>query len=472
MNVTSSNNKAGGSAGIVGALFLLISTITFMPSSLHGGDVLASREIDELVKPAIDGHWVKGMVVGLINERDRQVIGYGSKSDQDETAPDGQSVFEIGSITKTFTATLLADAVVRGQLELSDPVKKFLPPDVTAPTGADGRPITLLDLTTHSSGLPRMPSNFAPADPGNPYADYTLKQMYDYLAILKLDREPGEKCVYSNLGVALLGNALALHARLSYEDLLLDRICRPLKMSSTRIMFDDSMRSRLAPPYDPDGNRLETWDLPTFAGAGGIRSTADDMLRYLGAEIGLVKTDLTAALELSQKPRRTFSRDNDICLGWFIDKKTGYHYHNGQTGGYHSFAAFDPAKRLGVVVLANTAGGIPDLIGSRIVRRLYGQRVAPPPLPQTIAVKSDVIQRYAGEYKLGALAWCTIKQVGDHLTARLTGQSSLRIYPESRTTFFYKAVNAKITFETDADGNTTALVLHQNGQDKRAKKTK
>jgi CubicO group peptidase (beta-lactamase class C family) len=200
----------------------LIGAFTLFSVPLHAGDVLPKSEVDRFVKPVMEGHWAKGLVVGLINERDRQIIGYGIKSDANPTLPDAQTVFEIGSVTKTFTATLLALRVERGEVQLDDPVQKLLP-DRKLPHGKGDRPITLVQLSTHSSGLPRMPSNFFPADPGNPYADYSEKLLFDYLALLNLPMEPGEHCLYSNLGVGLLGEALSAHAKKSYEDLLLDQ---------------------------------------------------------------------------------------------------------------------------------------------------------------------------------------------------------------------------------------------------------
>jgi CubicO group peptidase (beta-lactamase class C family) len=450
--------------------FASILLIALLSSALRADDVLPKDEIDRLVKPIVDGKWAMGFVVALVNAHDRQVIGYGTKSDTDSARPDGKTVYEIGSVTKTFTATLLADEVARGQMSLDDPVQKYLPAEVKLPTGKEGKPITLLHLVTHSSGLRRMPVNFAPADPGNPYADYTLKQMYEDLQVEKRLHEPGEEALYSNLGMGLLGNMLAAHANKSYEALLLDRICVPLKMQSTRIVLDDAMRQDLAPPFDGDGGHLKNWDLGAFAGAGGIRSTADDMLLYVSAELGLTKTDLSAAMTLTQKRQREFDAGNDIALNWFIDKKAGYHWHNGQTGGYHSFVAFDTDKHAGVVVLCNSAGNIPDLIGSRLIKRLLGETVEPPRLPVPMAVDEKILESYVGEYKLGLVSWFTIKKYGDHLTAKLTGQDAFGIYPLSSTEFFYKVVNARITFEADKDGKVTGMVLHQNGKDLKAEK--
>lgn len=435
-------------------------------------DVLPRAEVDRLIKPAIDGKWLNALTVGLIDAHGRQVIGYGSISDDKASLPDGRTIFEIGSVSKTFTATLLADAVLRGKMSLDDPVQKYLPAGVKMPVGEKGQPITLLHLTTQCSGLPRMPSNFAPADPANPYADYTVRQMYDYLSALRLQHDPGEQCLYSNLGVALLGHVLALRAGKSYEDLLIERICQPLKMQSTRVTFDGSMRKRLAPPHDGDGTQVKNWDLPTFAGAGGIRSDTDDMLDYVAAEINPGKTEVQAAMRMTQKRQRAFGPGADIGMNWIINPKSGVRWHNGQTGGYHSFVAFHPEKRVGVVILCNTGCGLPDEIGSRLMQRMLGSPIKPLSLRKIVSLPDGDLDRLAGRYKFGLLAWMDVKRAGDHLTAQLTGQPAAGIYPESQTKFFWKVVDAQVTFEIDAAGHVTGLVLHQNGRDVPAKKAK
>lgn len=445
--------------------------VTLCSAGVSAADVLPKEEVDRFVKPVIGGQYAKCLVVGLIDEHGRQVIGYGIKSDTDRTAPDGQSVFEIGSVTKTFTATLLAEAVQRGELALDDPVQKFLPADVKIPKGKDGKEITLLHLTTHSSGLPRMPGNFAPADLGNPYADYSAKLMYEFLSGAALVSEPGEKCMYSNLGVGLLGHVLALHAKHTYEELLLERICKPLNLKSTRVTLDDSMRARLAPAYDVEGNPLKNWDLNALVAAGGIRSTADDMLTYLAAQVGLTRSELSPAIELTHKRQREFDKGADIALGWMITQKDGLFNHGGQTGGYHTGVYFDPARHLGVVVLATTNSGLPDVVAARLMHRMLGQKAEPPSVRQSVPLDEKTIDRYVGTYQLG-LAFVTIEKSAGQLKAQLTGQAAYRIYPESQTKFFWKVVDAQVTFDVDPAGKVTGLVLHQNGRDLKAAKMK
>jgi len=209
-----------------------------------------------------------------------------------------------------------------------------------------------------------MPSNFAPKDPDNPYADYTLQQMYDFLSSYQLTRDIGEKYEYSNLAVGLLGNTLALRAGTDYETLLRTRILQPLGMSSTGIVLTSDMRARLVPGHTETQKRTSNWDLPSFAGAGGIRSTVNDMFKFLAANMGLRESPLQPAMKSMLNKRRPSVKENvDVAIGWHILNRYGDDiiWHNGGTGGYHSFMGFDPKKQLGIIVLSNSTNDIDDI---------------------------------------------------------------------------------------------------------------
>ena len=232
---------------------------SLVPSDSEIRGILVQR-IDEF-------HQSVGIVVGMIGPNGRKVVSYGAAEKGDARALNGDTVFEIGSVTKVFTSLLLADMVQRGEVALTDPVAKYLPPGVKVPQ-RNGRQITLEDLATHTSGLPRLPSNLKPKDAANPYADYTVAQMYEFLASYELPRDIGTKYEYSNLGGGLLGHALALRAGQDYESLVRSRITAPLGMKDTSIALSPAMKARLAAGYDGQLNRAANWDLPTLAGAG------------------------------------------------------------------------------------------------------------------------------------------------------------------------------------------------------------
>ncbi|HKS25660.1 MAG TPA: serine hydrolase [Thermoanaerobaculia bacterium] len=403
-----------------------------------------------------------GIVVGVIEPSGRRrIVAYGS-TDRDDKGPlDGDTVFEIGSVTKVFTSLLLADAVRRGEVALDDPVAKYLPAGTKVPAHG-GKPIRLVDLATHTAALPSFPPNHVPKDLHNPYADYTVAQLYEFLAGYELPRDPGAQYDYSNLGVGLLGHALARRAGMDYETLVRTRITAPLSMKSTSIALSDSMRKRLATGHDARRERTPNWDLPTLSGAGALRSTANDLLTFLSANLGLTPTPLAPAMASMLATRRPTPRPHlQVALAWHIitaDDGRELVLHNGGTGGYRSFVGFDPKNRTGVVVLSNTStdDGVDDI----------GRHLLDPSTPLAQPPKQvdpKVLERYVGLYELAPNAIFRITRDGSHLYAQLTGQPKLELFPESETKFFYKVVDAQITF--DGDG----LVLHQNG-DHRAKR--
>jgi CubicO group peptidase (beta-lactamase class C family) len=427
---------------------------------------ISREQLDALVKPLIDGGWCRGMVVGIVDAQGSQVYGYGVGGAKDQL-PDGATVFEIGSITKAFTGILLADAVTRKEAALDDPVRKHLPAAVKTPE-FEGTAITLQHLATHTSALPRLPANFQSKDPENPYADYTVQQMYDFLSGYKLTRKPGEKSDYSNLGAGLLGHVLAHRAGKSYEELLQERLCVPLGLKETRITLTPEMRSRLAPGQDADGSPAANWDLPTLAGAGALRSTGDDMIRFLKANINPPEGHLGQALRLSHEKQATVAGNTTIGLGWHRNETDGLVWHNGQTGGYHSFAGFNTERRAGVVVLANTATDLVDAVGGNLLLLQAGEAAKPPKLRPTVKLAPPALDAYAGDYTLAPTAILKVFRKGDRLMAQLTGQPAFGIYPEAENRFYYRIVDAQLTFDRNGEGKVTGLTLHQNGQNLKA----
>ena len=430
----------------ISALALLLTLQQPLPSDSAVRALLESR-----VKTFPDtGRHGEGIVVGLLDPSGaRRIIAVGV---------DQAAVFEIGSITKTFTASILADMVDHGEVRLDDPVAKYLPPSARVPS-RNGKQITLLDLATQSSGLPRMPSNFTPKDSLNPYADYTVQQMYAFLSSYALTRDVGAEYEYSNLGVGLLGHALALKAGTSYEALVRQRILGPLGMHETAITLTPALRARLAPGHEIDGRVVPNWDLPTFAGAGALRSTVRDMITYLAANLDTVVGPLSRAMRDAHTARRNAgSAGMRIGLAWHILSRPsgGIVWHNGGTGGYRSFTGFDPARRIGVVVLSNLNSGVDD-VGFHLLDETFPLR--PPPQQHTeVAVDSVILARYVGEYELAPAFHITVTRAGAHLFLQATAQPRFPIFAESDSTFFLKVVDAQMTFRPDG------LVLHQNGQ--------
>lgn len=326
----------------------------------------SDTEIRKILVNRIDGRRQSvGIVVGVIAPQGRRVIEYGRLDRGDPRPLIGDTIFEIGSVTKVFTSLLLADMVQRGEVALDDPVARYLPSGVTMPE-RHGRLITLLDVATHTSGLPRLPTNMTLWSPANPYAAYSVEKLYKCLSTYRLRRDIGVQYEYSNLGAGLLGHVLALRTGMDYEALVRLRICDPLDMDSTRMTLTPEMKARLATGHNRWMRPVRNWDHLAIAGAGALRSTASDLLVFLAANLGYADSLLAPAMAAMLKERRPKGQPGkEIALGWHVHLINGKEifWHNGGTGGYSSFMGFDPKTRIGVVVLSNarTSGGVDDI---------------------------------------------------------------------------------------------------------------
>jgi CubicO group peptidase (beta-lactamase class C family) len=327
----------------------------------------SDAEMLAIVRRRVEEKRSAGIVVGVIEPNGRKrIVAYGDPG-PGQPALDADSVFEIGSISKVFTATLLSQMAEEGKVRLDDPVQRWLPPTVRLPARS-GKAITLVSLSEQNSGLPRLPDNMTPADRSNPYADYTVQQMYEFLSRYQLTRDPGAQFEYSNLGVGLLGHALALVTGESYEELARERIWAPLGMTHTAITLDPWMRAHLALGHGDKGNVVSNWDIPALAGAGAIRSNMNDMLRFLEANLRPERGPLEKAMAFAQTERADAGNAR-IGLNWIVVHAgtDTIVWHNGGTGGYRTFIGFVPSRRIGVVVLANSAGPGVDDIGFHLL---------------------------------------------------------------------------------------------------------
>jgi CubicO group peptidase (beta-lactamase class C family) len=337
--------------------------------------VLAADLAPVLAQGELDVANGEGAVIGVVSHGERRVLAYGA------VAPD--AVFEIGSITKTFTGLVLAQLAAQHRVRLDEPVRALLPAGTVAAPSA-GAEITLLDLSAQRSGLPRMPDNFHPADDSNPYADYDARALYAYLAGHGVALPAKPEFAYSNLGVGLLGHALALRAHSTYEALVAAEITTPLGMHDTVITLTPALRARLAPGHDAEHNPAPPWDLVALAGAGALRSTAADMVTYLEAQLHPDQLPVAAsasepgktlaeAIAQSHELRGEAGPGKHIALGWMRGDQRGRFFHDGGTGGYTSFAVFDPTRDFGVIVLVNASTTFANLLAAHVVQRLSGE---------------------------------------------------------------------------------------------------
>ncbi len=338
--------------------------------------------VSDNIKARVDNGVNTGIVVGIIDADGSRYYSYGVKSLESKEPVNEYSVFEIGSITKTFTGILLADMVIKGEVKLDDPLQNYLPAGITAPT-RNGATIKLVQMSNHTSSLPRMPDNFNPANPANPFADYSEKQVYDFLNTYKLTRDIGSEYEYSNYAAGLLGHVMATKKGVTYEKLMIDVIAKPLNLNDTRIALTPKMKTNLAMGHS-EGVEVENWDLTSLAGAGAIRSNAVDMLKYVSANMGKAKTNLYPAMQLSHKNSRVEGSSPMVGLGWH---KTGSAeleiiWHNGGTGGYRTFTGFTKGGDKGVVVLSNSNASVDD-IGMHLLNPTSPLK----PIKNSIAIK-------------------------------------------------------------------------------------
>jgi serine-type D-Ala-D-Ala carboxypeptidase/endopeptidase len=433
--------------------------------------VISNADIRQILVERIDvQRQGVGIVVGVIEPQGRRVVAYGKADNGDLRPLDGDTVFEIGSVTKVFTSLLLADMVQRSEVALTDPVTKYLPKEVRGPEHG-GKAITLKDLATHTSGLPRDPTNLKPKDLSNPFADYTVPQLYEFLSGYTLTRDPGAEFEYSNVGMGLLGHALAQQAGAHYEELVRSRITTPLGMKSTAITLSPEMQARLAPGHNGEFSKLANFvESPALAGDGALRSSANDMLTFLAAQLGLVKTPLAQAMEYTLAPRRSKGSLGDP-LGWDTFTQNGRKivWHSGTTFGYNSFVGFVPKTRVGVVVLCNTRSlaGVDDigfhLLDSRAPLAAAKTR-------HETELDPKVLDRYVGRYQIKPEGFLTVTHEGDGLFVQATNDIKCRLYPESERDFFLKIVDAQISFALGGQDRATELTLHQFGRHKVAKR--
>lgn len=406
-----------------------------------------------------------GIAVAVIENGAPRFASHGHPALSDSRAINEHTVFEIGSVTKLFTNVLLAEQVLAGTIDLDKPIIQYLPEGMVLPQRG-GKQITAFDLVTHSSGLPSVPPDLGAGNPANPYAGYGAAQLRTFLQSYQLPRDIGAEFEYSNIGLALVAQAIEQVTGKSYASLLTERIFVPLGMTETALTTTPELKGRLASGHDAARNLVSNWDLDVFAGAGAIRSTAADVSKFVAAASGAVPSPLDPAFAIMLKRTRASDPSGGkVGMGWFTltHPKGEIAWHNGMTGGYNAFAGYDRATGKGVVVLSNmsSAVGIED-IGFHILAE--NLPLTPmPKLHEVAEINPALLDRYVGKYELTPAFVLEVTRQGDALFVQATGQQKLPVFAENETTFFYKVVDAQLSFELGADGKATNLTLHQGG---------
>jgi D-alanyl-D-alanine-carboxypeptidase/D-alanyl-D-alanine-endopeptidase len=392
------------------------------------------------VQPFLESELISGLVVGLYDGGKLEIYGFGAGPGG--KPPTGSTLFEIGSVTKVFTGILLADAVQRREVSLDGPVSELMPPGITVPTG-NKVAITLRHLMVHSSGLPRVPPSLTAPRP-DPYAGYGEEHLYRDLLATELESPPGTRISYSNYGVGLLGFALGRKIGGGYAAALQERVLKPLGMRDTYFGFPPG--APRAEGTDEDLQPALPWTFDALAGAGALVSTARDQLRLIDAELDALagsKLPLRAPLRLTQESQLEEVGAN-AGLGWVIDRE-GRYWHNGGTGGFHSFVGFDPKSRRGVVILAATSTSLVDRLSSILYKVL-----AKEPSPPVVFPTADKLAPLAGNYDFSGTT-LTISVSGKRIYIEGPGEPRHRLQPLTETEFLLEPLNAVVVFQKEGD---------------------
>jgi serine-type D-Ala-D-Ala carboxypeptidase/endopeptidase len=416
-------------------------------------DAIVAERLGESESPAC-------IMVGWVGETTR--VSSGCTRGAGPVAFDRDSLFEIGSITKGFTGLLLADMVRKGELSLDDPAAKFAPPEAKLPA-FEGRPIRLRDLVTHTSSLPRLPPGMNPANPLDPYADFSVDALYAALARTSADSTLGMGFAYSNFGFMWLSELLARRAGKPYPEVLTERVLAPLGMSHTSIPVAGADPKGAVIGHNVLYRPTPAWHLdPQMAGVGGLLSSMSDMLKLAEAMAGRRDTPLKESIALATQELRKPGTSDAIGYAWFVRERPGARvvWHNGGTGGFRSAIAVNASDRTGAVVLVDAAVSFDDL-ALHLVDASYPlmkKRVALPLAAQDRA-------QYAGDYELRPGFVIRVYVDGDRLMSRATNQGAIELLRDGADTFFVREVQARLAFRRDAEGKVAGLTLTQGGRD-------
>jgi CubicO group peptidase (beta-lactamase class C family) len=423
----------------------------------------SAGELNDLVQARVGQRRAVGLAVGVMRADGSTAMAFAGDAGPGARPLSARSGFEIGSITKVFTALLLAEMVRTGEVRYEDPVSRYLPDSVRVPA-RNGRQITLLDLATHRSGLPAMPDNIHPADRSNYLADYSVGQMYEFLSSVQLLSEPGSNYRYSNYGFGLLGHALARAANKPYGQLVRERVLAPLGLRDTDIQLPGDRDRLMARGHNRGGAVVPYWDLPTLSGAGELETDLHDMMRFLAANLRPPRDGVERSVHEAQRSRGAVADSEDVRqidetgMAWQMRTAGGTRilWKDGGTAGFQTFIGFDPVRRVGAVVLSNTNIEVDD-IGFHLIDPSLPLG-APRPIPVRIQLPPSALGAFAGEYSLPDDSLFVTQQDGELFIHWRSYPAKTRIVPEAENRFFMEGTDADFTFTRDAAGAVTGVV--------------
>lgn len=376
----------------------------------------------------------------------------------DRIGPD--VAFEIGSVSKTMTAALLADLILQDKASLDDPLADYLPAGTKMPV-FEGKPILLRHVVTHTSGLPALPSRLGAANMNDPYASLTEQTLLDSLGDVKLTRAPGAQFEYSNFASMVLSYAIARRVGTDFESLLRQKLFAPLGMDKTYIgRRPEGVRAAVG--HAPNRKPVPAWNLATnLAGVGGVRATLDDMVRYVQGGLGQVESPILPALKLSQQ---RVSEQPPMAMNWMLAPVAGrtVHVHEGGTGGFSSYVAVDVERQRGVVILSDTTWNSLGSLGS------LGNHLVDASLPlgkprRQVDAPAELLGALAGEYQLQGTMKMTLRQRDGKLFVQAQGQGEYEMGYDDAGDFFPLALDAVLRPQKKADGRYAFTWMQMGG---------
>jgi serine-type D-Ala-D-Ala carboxypeptidase/endopeptidase len=453
-------------------VLLAIAASNWFPARLAAEQNLTDQAVEKAARPLIEKKVVDGMSIGYIEGKRQGIVHLGSAGPAGKRADDS-TIYEVGSVSKIFTSLLLADAVVRGRIDLNATADVANPAGIRLPS-RNGRSITWLDLSTHRSGLPRIPFNLRITNFTDPYHDYDSKKAAAFLKDFKLPRQPGESQKYSNFAASILGYLVAQKEGKPYQELLRERIAEPLQMTDCTVVLSDDQRKRLATPHHVVGVATPPWTFADLPGAGEVHATIRDMLRFAQAQLTPPPGKMGEAIELAWKQQSAADATGPAMgLGWMIRAADQTRWHNGQTGGSHAAIFINRGTNRAVVVLCNTGALEVDPLAMRLIGKT-DQDTAPKEKSDqkagAVAVDAKLRKRLEGRYQLTPDFIFTVNDQNGHLMVSITNQPTQEVFPDSPTRWSYHSVDATLEFKLKKTGPATGLILHQNGLEQTARR--
>ncbi len=428
--------------------------------------------VNKHVEPLIEAGLIPGAVVAVRSKGIDSYYTLGTLDYDGDETPSFDTLYEIGSISKVMTGVLFADAIRRGEVTKETLVDDLLPEGEDA-KDFKGTEVQLWHLTTHTSGWPTAPANLRPSDPENPFLGYTEQMMYDYISNVSPMTEPGTKFEYSNLAVGLLGTLVSNNANdgvgSSYEDLVIERVFEPLGIEEFWITLGDDELERLAPATSSKRSTKHWGATGPMDPAGMWVSSAPAMLEFAAANLDGGEGEIYESLEASHETMAD-SGFGKVAFGWMLAQDGSTYWHNGMTGGYSSYMAFNDQIDTAVVVLTNGATFATTAAGEKLFQQLGGIDVDPISLEAADPIDPEYAAQLVGEYKSPYFVMEITYERGG-LFAKITGQTALSIVKtDEEHRFRYEAVDAELGFEVSDDGKAESVTLYQNGQEIKSKR--